>query len=229
MATHSSVLAWRIPGTGEPVRLPSMGSHRVGHDWSDLAAAAAAAASVNIAVDKDSGNKAHYRLRMYKILGTVLRALQISSGFVAQESYSVVVLPFAHFTDKFTGTGTFLKATQELVLELSLNLSTAVNKMSPRFLVLSLSLIICAHLTNVCWVLTLLRLSTHGPRLRTWSLATSVDQRKDRKLLLSQVPTLINWQEGSEKMCLEFHSSGQVSKEQWGRGRWAISMMREGR
>ena len=45
MATHSSVLAWRIPGTGEPGGLPSMGSHRVGHDWSDLAAAAAA--SVN--------------------------------------------------------------------------------------------------------------------------------------------------------------------------------------
>ena len=40
MATHSSVLAWRIPGTGEPGGLPSMGSHRVGHDWSDLAAAA---------------------------------------------------------------------------------------------------------------------------------------------------------------------------------------------
>ena len=37
MATHSSVLAWRIPGTGEPRGLPSMGSHRVGHDWSDLA------------------------------------------------------------------------------------------------------------------------------------------------------------------------------------------------
>ena len=32
MATHSSVLAWRIPGTGEPGGLPSMGSHRVGHD-----------------------------------------------------------------------------------------------------------------------------------------------------------------------------------------------------
>ena len=40
MATHSSVLAWRIPGTGEPGGLPSMGSHIVGHDWSDLAAAA---------------------------------------------------------------------------------------------------------------------------------------------------------------------------------------------
>ena len=41
MATHSSVLAWRLPGTGKPGGLPSMGSHRVGHDWSDLAAAAA--------------------------------------------------------------------------------------------------------------------------------------------------------------------------------------------
>ena len=41
MATQSSVLVWRIPGTGEPGRLPSLGSHRVGHDWSDLAAAAA--------------------------------------------------------------------------------------------------------------------------------------------------------------------------------------------
>ena len=42
MATHSSVLAWRIPGTGEPGGLLSVGSHRVRHDWSDLAAAAVA-------------------------------------------------------------------------------------------------------------------------------------------------------------------------------------------
>ena len=42
MATHS-ILAWRIPGTGESGGLLSMGSHRVEHDWSDLAAAAAAA------------------------------------------------------------------------------------------------------------------------------------------------------------------------------------------
>ena len=41
MAPHSSVLAWRIPGTGKPGGLPSMGLHRVGNDWSDLAAAAA--------------------------------------------------------------------------------------------------------------------------------------------------------------------------------------------
>ena len=41
IATHSNVLAWRIPGAGEPGGLPSMGLHRVGHDWSDAAAAAA--------------------------------------------------------------------------------------------------------------------------------------------------------------------------------------------
>ena len=41
MAAHPSVFAWRIPGTEEPGGLPSMGSHSVGHDWSDLAVAAA--------------------------------------------------------------------------------------------------------------------------------------------------------------------------------------------
>ena len=44
MATHSSILAWRIPGMGEPGGLLSMGSHRVRHDWSDLAAAEATTA-----------------------------------------------------------------------------------------------------------------------------------------------------------------------------------------
>ena len=45
MATQSSFLAWRIPGMGEPGGLPSVGSHRVRHDWSNLATAAAAAPS----------------------------------------------------------------------------------------------------------------------------------------------------------------------------------------
>ena len=48
MATHSSVLAWRIPGTGEPRGQLSMRSHRVGHDWSDLAAAAAGHYRLNV-------------------------------------------------------------------------------------------------------------------------------------------------------------------------------------
>ena len=56
MATHSNILAWRIPGMGEPGRLPSMGLHRVGHDWSDLAAAAAAAAD-SILKSRDIINK----------------------------------------------------------------------------------------------------------------------------------------------------------------------------
>ena len=48
MATHSSVLAWKILGTGEPGGLPmgSTGTHRVGHDWRDLAAAAPAVTSL---------------------------------------------------------------------------------------------------------------------------------------------------------------------------------------
>jgi len=47
MATHSNILAWRIPGTEEPSGLPSMGSHRVGHDWSNLAAAAVATCEID--------------------------------------------------------------------------------------------------------------------------------------------------------------------------------------
>ena len=54
MATHSSILAWRIPGTEEPGGLPSMGSPRVGHTWSDLAAAAS---TIN---DKIAGRMLNY-------------------------------------------------------------------------------------------------------------------------------------------------------------------------
>ena len=50
MATHSIVLAWRIPGMAEPGGLLSMGLHRVGHDWSDLAAAAAAELKLSIQI-----------------------------------------------------------------------------------------------------------------------------------------------------------------------------------
>ena len=66
MATHSSILAGRIPGTVEPGGLLSMGSHRVGHDWGDLAAAAAAAHLSKTANNKcyqgdwEKGNIMHY-------------------------------------------------------------------------------------------------------------------------------------------------------------------------
>ena len=56
MATHSTVLAWRIPGTGEPGGLPSMWSHRVRHDGSDLAATASITSFLlNSFCDKTSG------------------------------------------------------------------------------------------------------------------------------------------------------------------------------
>ena len=82
MATHSSVLAWRIPGAGDPGGLPSMGSHRVWHDWSNLAAAAASWGTVafvqlpttltlkenaglgdrTLAGDRDTGSKVTWHL-----------------------------------------------------------------------------------------------------------------------------------------------------------------------
>ena len=57
MATHSSVLAWRIPGIGEPDGLPSMGWQRVRHNLNDLAEAAAAAPKMCIAFEKQKTNK----------------------------------------------------------------------------------------------------------------------------------------------------------------------------
>ena len=59
MATHSSVLAWRIPGTGEPGGLLSMESHRAGHDGSDLAAAATGIPSPPLALFVVMLPKAH--------------------------------------------------------------------------------------------------------------------------------------------------------------------------
>ena len=89
MATHSSVLAWRIPGTGEPGGPPSMGSHRVGHDWSDLAAAAAAAADFVLVYDRNSQlariitNRGLAQLSCLKLCKTfVIISLFICKGYV---------------------------------------------------------------------------------------------------------------------------------------------------
>ena len=64
MATHSSILDWRIPGTEEPGGLSSMGSHRVGHDWSDLAAAVCLLNLVSGEIQK--GRKNRQRAQMEK-------------------------------------------------------------------------------------------------------------------------------------------------------------------
>ena len=79
MATHSSVLAWRIPGTGEPGGLPSMGLHRVGHDWSDLAAAAAVATYSQIILVVTR------RIMMAKFGWKVCPILEYASGLIHGE------------------------------------------------------------------------------------------------------------------------------------------------
>ena len=93
MATHSSVLAWRIPGTGEPGGLLSMGSHRVRHDWSDLAATAAAACSLpwfsgrqefpglslSFKVRTTNNNHIWYFLNTYCVLGSVMDIVSFNS------------------------------------------------------------------------------------------------------------------------------------------------------
>ena len=80
MATHSSVLAWRIPGTGEPGGLPSMGSHRIGHDWSELATAAATI-----------GDREH-NFMYYCIC--VFSSVNIQTFFSMIVTESSIVLPF---------------------------------------------------------------------------------------------------------------------------------------
>ena len=66
MATHSSVHVWRISGTGEPGVLPSMGSHRVGHDWSNLAAVARAS---GVSGDLQGGEKGRLHLAWLEAIG----------------------------------------------------------------------------------------------------------------------------------------------------------------
>jgi len=89
MATHSSVLAWRIPGMGEPGGLPSMGSHRVGHDWSDLAAAAAAAFQVALVINPAFQCRRGKSLRFDHWIGNFLwrRAWKSTPVFLLEESH----------------------------------------------------------------------------------------------------------------------------------------------
>ena len=75
MAAHSSVLAWRIPGTGKPGGLPSMGSHRVRYDWSDLAAAAAVAVWIwwcAVKVELQVKPWPHSRLRSLRSMNSLM-------------------------------------------------------------------------------------------------------------------------------------------------------------
>ena len=77
MTTHSSVLAWRIPGMGEPGGLPSLGSHRVRHDWSNLAAGVAAAGDTGSVLQVIISNiwSQYFWVRNFKMASLVLFTL----------------------------------------------------------------------------------------------------------------------------------------------------------
>jgi len=98
IATHSSVLAWRIPGLGEPGGLPSMGSHRVRHDWSDLAAAAAAV----------RGYKYHENNRIQLIVNCCLVDKSCLSLLQPHRLKSTRLLCPWDFPGKNTGVGCYL-------------------------------------------------------------------------------------------------------------------------
>ena len=88
MATHSSVLARRIPGTGKPGGLPSMGLHRVGHDWSDLAAAAAAAALGKSCYHFEEGT----RLDLYNSTSYYISLCDYRQGDNSESCHTVILL-----------------------------------------------------------------------------------------------------------------------------------------
>ena len=102
MATHSSTLAWKIPWTEEPGRLPSMGSHRVGHDWSALAAAAEHWVEFPLLYSRfllvtyficACVLSYFSHVRLFVILWTVAHQAPLSVGFSKQEYWSWLPCP----------------------------------------------------------------------------------------------------------------------------------------
>ena len=103
-AAHSSVLAWRIPGTGEPRGLPSTGSHRVRHDWSDLVAAAAGHAVLMFTLEGSrvpysfphhtcALSPSHVLLFVTLSVDCIACQVPLSMGFFRQEYWSGLPFP----------------------------------------------------------------------------------------------------------------------------------------
>ena len=174
MATHSSVLAWRIPRTEEPGGLPSMGSHRVRHDWSDLAAAAAAAAAYHCLLVGRSWKPicaSFSSSENWKVIATTwIRFLLLLSHLMILKvrGQKKVWLGYResaglHFLCKLEGRGYFLTSVQEAAWYLS-------SWPSPIFKTANMSLrplLSLLHLLIWLWP-SCLPLSFIGPWLLCW-------------------------------------------------------------
>ena len=99
MATYSNVLAWRIPGTGKPGGLPSMGSHRVGHDWSWLSSSSSSSSTRassyfsfltrKMKVSLHACIPSHFsHIRLFATLWTIAHQTPLSMGFSRREYWS---------------------------------------------------------------------------------------------------------------------------------------------
>ena len=121
MATHSSVLAWRIPGTGEPGGLLCMGSHRVGHDWSDLAAAASNCQTVfQIAVPYYTSS---VRVTWAPIFGTaVLFNFSDSNGYAVLSCVLICTFLMTNDSVHFSGALLYLLATPKIFCKVSVHI-----------------------------------------------------------------------------------------------------------
>ena len=98
MATHSSVLAWRIPGMGESGGLPSMGSHRVGHDWSNLAASAACYTKIYNVI-----NQLYYNLLKRPNKNTKIQCINLMSLIMWEPKQSLLSQTIVVTLDLFSG------------------------------------------------------------------------------------------------------------------------------
>ena len=98
MATHSSVLAWRIPGTGKPGGLLSLGLHKVRHDWSDLAVAAAAGCDSDLVEGKASHLWGPLSITYFQLVFKFLTKCQFSWQLECS-SYFIMRQTYMHFLE----------------------------------------------------------------------------------------------------------------------------------
>lgn len=176
--------------------------------------------------DKNSGNNDQYVLSMYIMPGIVLTALQISSGLASQQSYkesTFIIMPILQINSQ--GWETFSRPHRGHYWNCTLIPTMQIHKHSKNSGTFPL---ICYFTpsTNIYWALTHSGLSAYEPRMKTQSLAISPDKGGYSKLLLSQVPTLINWQQLSVK-CVMYSTAPVRSETNNGVDRWAKSTMHD--